>query len=144
MKLNHLFSCVLILATAVLSAQTVTGRWKSIDDETGKPKSIVEIYEYQGKLYGHIVELFRDPNEDQNPKCTECKDDRKDQPIVGMQIIRDMVLTGGYYKNGTICDPKSGKIYKCELWLKEGDSNQLELRGYLGWFYRTQTWQRVS
>ena len=61
-----------------------------------------------------------------------------------MNIIRDMTLTEGYYKNGIICDPKAGKVYKCETWPKTVDSNQLELRGYLGWFYRTQTWQRVS
>jgi len=61
-----------------------------------------------------------------------------------MNIIRDMTLTEGYYKNGIICDPKAGKVYKCETWPKTGDSNQLELRGYLGWFYRTQTVQRIS
>ena len=95
-------------------------------------------------MSGKIVQLFRDPKEDQNPICTECKDDRKDQYLIGMNIIRDMTLTDGYYKNGTICDPKSAKVYKCEMWLKAGDPNQMELRGYLGWFYRTQTWQRVS
>jgi uncharacterized protein (DUF2147 family) len=141
---SNLSFLICILAVSFIQAQTVLGKWKSIDDETGKPKSIVEIYEYQGKVYGKIVQLFRDPSEDQNPVCKECKDDRKDQLIVGMQIIRDMTLIDGYHKNGSICDPKSGKVYKCEMWLKAGDSNQLELRGYLGWFYRTQTWQRVQ
>jgi uncharacterized protein (DUF2147 family) len=145
MKLKAVLSLFVILITAACAqCQNVLGKWKTIDDETGKPKSVVEIYEYQGKVYGKIVQLFRDPKEDQNPICTECKDDRKDQYIIGMNIIRDMTLTDGYYKNGTICDPKTGKVYKCEMWLKAGDSNQLELRGYLGWFYRTQTWQRVS
>jgi len=61
-----------------------------------------------------------------------------------MNIILDMTLTEGYYKNGTICYPEASKVYKCEMWPKTGDSNQLEIRGYLGWNYRTQTAQRVS
>ena len=107
MKLKAALSLFAICITALWAqAQNVFGKWKTIDDETGKPKSIVEICEYQGKVYGKIVQLFRDPKEDQNPICTECKDGRKDQCIIGMNIIRDMTLTDGYYKNGTICDPK--------------------------------------
>ncbi|MFN0031142.1 MAG: DUF2147 domain-containing protein [Flavobacteriales bacterium] len=139
---------ILIAATAVLlsvfmNAQTVLGKWKTIDDETGKPKSIVEIYEENGVIYGKVTQLFREPTEDQDPVCDKCEDDRKGQKVMGMIIIRDMKLKDGYYQGGTICDPKNGKVYKCEMWLKSGDNNQLELRGYWGWFFRTQTWVRV-
>ncbi|MFZ4785250.1 MAG: DUF2147 domain-containing protein [Flavobacteriales bacterium] len=125
------------------TGQTVLGKWKTIDDETGKEKSIVEIYEQNGVLYGKIIQLFREPGEEQDPVCDKCEDDRKGQKIKGMVIIRDMKLKDGYYQGGTIIDPKNGRVYKCELWLQAGNPNKLELRGYWGWFYRTQTWVRI-
>jgi uncharacterized protein (DUF2147 family) len=125
------------------TCQTVLGKWKTIDDETGKEKSIVEIYEQNGVLYGKIIQLFREPGEEQDPVCDKCEDDRKGQKIKGMVIIRDMKLKDGYYQGGTIIDPKNGRVYKCELWLQAGNPNKLELRGYWGWFYRTQTWVRI-
>jgi uncharacterized protein (DUF2147 family) len=134
----------LLLATSVIQSQSVLGKWKTIDDETGKEKSIVEIYEENGKVFGKIIQLFRDPSEEQDPYCDKCSDDRKGQRITGMVIVRDMVLKDGYYQGGTICDPKNGKIYKCELWLSGNDPNKLELRGYWGFLYRTQNWVRVS
>ncbi len=124
--------------------QTVLGKWKSIDDETGEAKSIVEIYEYNGEVFGKVIQLFRKPEEEQDPVCDKCEDDRKNTKVMGMQIIRNMKLKDGYYQGGTICDPKNGKVYKCEFWLSANDSNKLELRGYVGWFFRTQTWVRVS
>jgi uncharacterized protein (DUF2147 family) len=134
----------ILLVSLFCTSQTVLGTWKTIDDETGKPKSLVEIYEQNGKVYGKVIKLFREPNEEQNPICDKCDDYRKNQPVMGMIIISDMQLKDGYYKNGTICDPKNGKVYKCEMWLKAGDSNKLELRGYWGFIFRTQTWVRVS
>ncbi len=133
-----------LLVSLFCTSQTVLGTWKTIDDETGKPKSLVEIYEQNGKVYGKVIKLFREPNEEQNPICDKCDDYRKNQPVMGMIIISDMQLKDGYYKSGTICDPKNGKVYKCEMWLKAGDSNKLELRGYWGFIFRTQTWVRVS
>jgi uncharacterized protein (DUF2147 family) len=143
--MKSIICCLLILVgLAEAQSQSVIGKWKTIDDETGKAKSIVEIYEQSGKVYGKIIQLFREPQEDQNPVCIECTDNRKDQPIIGMTIIRDMQLKDGYYQSGTICDPKNGKVYKCEFWLDGGDSNKLLLRGYWGFFYRTQTWIKTS
>lgn len=139
-------SFLLILFTAFAlntTGQTVLGKWKTIDDETGKEKSIVEIYEQNGVLYGKITQLFREPGEEQDPVCDKCEDDRKGQKIKGMVIIRDMKLKDGYYQGGTIIDPKNGRVYKCELWLQAGNPNKLELRGYWGWFFRTQTWIRM-
>jgi uncharacterized protein (DUF2147 family) len=143
--MKNLSLTLLSLALSVVCfSQTVIGTWKTIDDATGKPKSLVEIYEQNGKLYGKVIKLFREPNEEQNPICDKCDDYRKNQPVMGMVIISDMQLIDGYYQKGTICDPKNGKVYKCELWLKAGDNNKLELRGYWGFIYRTQTWIRVS
>jgi len=127
-----------------VSAQSVLGKWKTIDDETGKPKSVVEIFERNGKLYGTIEKLFREPHEDQDPTCRECTDDRRNKRVIGMEIIRDMVRDGKEYEDGTICDPKNGKVYDCEMWLDEKNPNILHVRGYVLFFFRTQTWHRVE
>lgn len=119
------------------------GKWKTIDDETHEPKSIVEIYMKDGKFYGRIDSLFRKPGEDPNPICDKCPDDdpRKNKPVKGMVIIKDMVKDGNKYVGGTILDPKKGKIYRCKLWIEDG---KLKVRGYIAFLYRTQTWYRVK
>lgn len=136
-------SIALSLITFIANAQVI-GKWKTIDDETGRAKSVVEIYEQNGKLYGKITDLFRESGEEQNPMCEKCTDDRKDKPVRGMVILRDMQRSGNNYKSGTICDPKKGSVYRCELWLDENDKNSLQVRGYWGIFYRTQTWKRMN
>jgi len=135
---------VLIFFTFFISgldgrAQTITGKWKTIDDETGKPKSVVEIVERNGKFYGKIVRLFRGPTEDQDPICDKCPtdDDRYKKKIIGMEILRNLGKDDDEYSGGTILDPNNGKIYRCKVWL---EGNNLKLRGYLGPFFRTQTW----
>ena len=116
-------------------AQTVTGRWTTIDDNTGKPRSIVEITVNNGTLTGRIVDLYDKTRLEK--RCDKCPGDRKDQRIVGMEIIRGMKVDGEAWEHGTILDPETGKIYDCKLWL-EGE--QLKVRGYVAFFYRTQTW----
>jgi len=120
-----------------VSAQTIFGKWKTIDDETGKPKSIVEIYEKNGKAYGKVIKLFREPHEDQDPICDKCTDDRKDKKVLGMEIIRDMEKDDDEWDDGTIMDPKKGTIYDCKMWVEDG---KLQVRGYIAFFFRTQTW----
>lgn len=137
-------SALLVLIISGLSAQSVLGTWKSIDDETKKPKSIVEIFEKDGKVYGKIIKLFREPDEDPDPICDECEDDRKDQKVSGMEIIRDMEWDDDEWEDGTICDPKDGKVYDCKLWVDEEDPNRLIVRGYIAFFYRTQYWVRMN
>ena len=131
----------IIIATLIISAsamaQSITGKWKTIDDETGKPKSIVEIYEKSGIIYGKIIKLFREPNEDQDPVCDKCEDERKGKKLIGMEIIRDMKKDDDEWEDGTILDPKKGTVYNCKLWLEGGD---LKVRGYILFLYRTQTW----
>ncbi|NNE55708.1 MAG: DUF2147 domain-containing protein [Flavobacteriales bacterium] len=137
---------VFVLAFAPLFAfsQSVFGKWKTIDDETGREKSIVEIYEKDGKVYGKVVELFRLPSEDQDPICDLCDDDRKGKKVLGMEIIRDLEQDDDEWEDGTIVDPKNGKVYDCALWLDEDDPNKLQVRGYIMFFFRTQTWLRAE
>ena len=134
---------LLLLTTSVAFSQTITGTWKTIDDESGKPRSVVEIFEKEGKFYGKIVKLFREEGEDPDPVCEECEDDRKGQKIIGMEIISDMKFNkkDNQYQKGEIMDPENGNIYDCKLWIEEGN---LKVRGYLLFFYRTQTWLPYS
>jgi uncharacterized protein (DUF2147 family) len=127
--------------------EAIVGLWKTVDDVEDRVKSIVEITERDGKFYGTVLELFMLPEEDQHPVCDECEDDRKGQPALGMEIVRDMVLTDAEemeWEDGTICDPKNGKIYTCELWFDGDNYDELKVRGYILFFFRTQTWYRVD
>ena len=137
------FTLALLCAASALSAQSLIGNWKTIDDENeGRVKSIVEITEQDGQFFGTVVELFRLPDEDQDPYCESCEDDRKDKRVLGMQIVRNMELDGDEWNEGTICDPKNGKIYGCKMWFEEGEPDVLKVRGYWGFIYRTQEWLR--
>ena len=130
------------ILSIALNAQDIFGKWKSIDDNTNKPKSIVEITERDGKAYGKIIKLFREPDEDQYPICDDCNDHRKDQKVLGMTIVTDMVKDGDEWEDGEILDPKDGKIYDCKIWL--ADDGTLKVRGYIAFFFRTQTWLPVT
>lgn len=131
-----------LLCTApAFATDSAVGHWKTIDDQTGKPKSIVEITQApNGTLSGHIVELLN-PSKP-NPTCDKCSDDRKDQPITGMEIIRGMKASGGgKYTGGTILKPDEGKVYKSKMALVEG-GKKLEVSGCVAFICKTQTWLR--
>jgi uncharacterized protein (DUF2147 family) len=130
----------MVLSLSV-SAQSIVGKWKTIDDETGKPKSVVEIYEKGGKYYGKIVELLLRKDD---PKCDQCTDDRKNKKILGMEIIREMKENKTEYSDGTILDPNNGRVYDCKIWIEKDKPDVLLLRGYIAFFYRTQNWERVK
>ncbi|MBM55558.1 MAG: hypothetical protein CMB32_03265 [Euryarchaeota archaeon] len=136
----------MIFSSSNLFAQSpIVGKWKTKDDETGRIKSIVEITEKNGMYYGTIVELFRLPDEDQDPYCDKCDDDRKDKRILGMEIVRDMQLNDDWvWADGTILDPKKGSVYDCEMWFEEGELNTLKVRGYIWFVFRTQEWYRAT
>lgn len=136
------FILTLSFLSLSINAQDIFGKWKSIDDDTNKPKSIVEISEKDGKAYGKIIKLFREPDEDQDPICDDCKDHRKDQKVLGMTIITEMVKDGDEWEDGEILDPKDGKIYDCKIWL--ADDGTLKVRGYIAFFFRTQTWLPIT
>ena len=133
----------LFVLTAQAEQASILGKWKTIDDKTGEPKSIVSIFERDGKYFGKIETLFRKAGEDPDPVCDKCPDNdpRKDQPTKGMEIIKDLVKNGDQYSKGTILDPKEGKIYTCKLWEEDG---KLMVRGYIAFFFRTQTWLRAE
>ncbi|MFM8851235.1 MAG: DUF2147 domain-containing protein [Cytophagales bacterium] len=134
--------CILLLPAGLFAQSSVVGKWKSIDDKSGEVRSIVEIFEKNSKLYGKIIKVFPRPNEDPDPVCEECapEDDRYKKKILGMEIIREMKKDDQEYVGGYILDPEVGKVYRCKLWLENGS---LKVRGYLGPFFRTQTWQIV-
>ncbi|MBQ5949808.1 DUF2147 domain-containing protein [Massilia sp. ST3] len=146
--MRHLMRVSLIAALLAMPAAwaqnaSPVGTWKTIDDETGKPKALVRITEEQGVLTGRIEKLFRPANEDQNPKCVKCEGALKDQPMIGLTILSGLKKDGNEYTGGEILDPAKGKTYKSKASLKDGGS-KLEVRGYIGapMFGRSQTWVR--
>lgn len=140
--MKKLFLIVFFLLIQTAFSQSVIGKWKTIDDETGVEKSIVEVYEFKGKIYGKIIEIFEAKNKTR--KCELCVGDDKDKPILGMVIIRGLSKDGNEYNGGKIIDPKNGKAYKCYIVLEEKD--KLKIRGYVGFSLlgRTQYWIRVK
>lgn len=111
-------------------AEGVFGFWKTIDDETNEPKSIVQIYEYQGKVCGRVVELLQNPG---------AKAELPGSPAIkGLDIIWDLSKDGDKYKGGKVLDPQKGKVYDAQIWLEGG---KLVLRGSLFGIGRKQVWQ---
>ena len=136
--MRSLLFAVSLTASGLSIAQGITGRWTSIDDNTGKPRSVVELTERDGVLHGRIVDLYDKSKLEK--VCDKCPDDRRSKRILGLEIIRGMVLDGNSWEDGTILDPETGKIYDCKLWVEDG---QLKVRGYVAFFFRTQTWIRM-
>lgn len=134
--MRHLLLLCLLFNLS-LNAQDITGRWVTIDDNTAKRKSVVEIVMTDGKASGRIVEILDPAKRDRT--CEACTDDRRGKKVLGMEIIRNMQRDGGEWKGGTIMDPENGKVYDCKMWLEDGE---LKVRGYVAFFYRTQTWVR--
>jgi len=136
--------CVLVLCLCAYFGygQDIFGKWKTIDDETGKAKSIVEIYEQNGKVFGKIVDIINPDRK--NALCAKCEGEDKNKPIIGFVLIRDLEKNGRYYEDGTIFDPSKGKQYKCRLSLDEDNVDVLKVRGYIAFFYATQYWERIK
>jgi uncharacterized protein (DUF2147 family) len=143
-KMKNTITILALLFSMAFYGQgnTVIGKWKTIDDETGKAKSIVEIYERSGLLYGKIIEIF--DVEKKKSLCTTCSGEDKNKPIQGMVVIKGLKKDGDEYNSGKILDPKNGKLYKCFIALESKD--KLNVRGYIGisLFGRTQIWNRVK
>ncbi|WP_136480687.1 DUF2147 domain-containing protein [Cognatitamlana onchidii] len=140
MKKNILICLVLVLPM-FSNGQDIFGKWKTIDDETGEEKSIVEIYRDNGKVYGKIVEILNKERKD--ALCTKCDGSYKNKPILGMVILKDMIKKGNGYEGGTIINPSKGKTYKCKIWLEDTNVNILNVRGYIAFLFATQNWERV-
>ncbi len=141
-KLTALALCA--FCASAMAQMTPVGLWKTIDDKDGSAKSEIRIVEVNGVVSGK-VERILDPEAKPGEKCVECSDERKDQPILGMEILRGLKKADGkdVWEGGNVLDPKNGKIYKATVTPIEG-GQKLQMRGYIGFFYRTQTWIRVN
>jgi uncharacterized protein (DUF2147 family) len=139
-QLSILFT---IFITMSVSAQSVFGMWKTIDDRTGLPKGVIEIYKKEGKMYGKVVKILEEGQEGR--VCDKCDGELKDRPVTGMEII-----TGGEphddgeWKGKRLFDPEQAMTFRFKIWLNPENSNELKVRGYLAFIYRTQTWIRVE
>ena len=131
-------------AGSLLAQATPVGLWKTIDDETKAEKSLVRITEAGGVLSGR-VEKFLDPKTKADAVCEKCTDERAGKPVLGMTIIRGAKADGDrqHWEGGEILDPNNGKVYKLRLKPVDG-GKALEVRGYIGPFFRNQQWIRVE
>lgn len=131
-----------MLLTNVAVAQSPVGTWQTIDDGSGKPRSIVQIEEKNGMLEGKVTQIFLQSCESPDPVCTKCSGERKNAKIVGMTILWSYKNDGEKWTGGYILDPANGTTYRSAMWLEGTDT--LKMRGYWGIFWRTQTWKRVK
>jgi uncharacterized protein (DUF2147 family) len=137
----------LLAVSAAMAQATPAGLWKSVDDSTGKERSLVRITGTGGVYAGRIEKLL-DPETPQGKLCDKCADDRKDKPVLGLEIIRGVKKsedTDAQWDGGTILDPANGKSYKLRLTLAE-EGRKLQVRGYIGtpMLGRSQVWTRVE
>ena len=136
---------LLTLGASLAHAQTSpVGLWHNIDDKTGKPRAEIRISEAGGVVSARIEKrLVVDP--DSTGRCNLCTDDRKDQPIEGLEIIRGAKLNAenGWWEGGTILDPANGKSYTLRMRVGD-DGRSMQVRGQVGPFFRTQNWVRVQ
>jgi uncharacterized protein (DUF2147 family) len=135
-----------LLLGALFTAQaseSPVGLWRTIDDKTGKEKSLIRIVETNGELHATIEKLFREPHEEPNPNCDKCPGERKNKPVIGMTIMTGLKKAGSEFDGGEILDPANGKIYRCKMWTAEG-GKKLNVRGFIGvsLLGRTQVWIR--
>jgi uncharacterized protein (DUF2147 family) len=138
------FTGLSLAAVAAFAQVTPVGLWRNLDDKTGDAKAEIRITETAGALSGKIERQLR-KSARADAKCDECKDDRKDKPLVGLEIIRGgaKVADKDVWEGGKILDPENGRDYTLRLTPVEGGS-KLEVRGSFGPFGRTQTWVRVQ
>lgn len=122
-------------------AQEVIGKWENTNEE-GKVNSIIKIYQKGGKYYGKVDRILK--KEDRNRLCTKCEGELKNEPVEGMELMKGLTREGDEYVGGTIVDPKTGKEYRCKIWLDEENPNLLKVRGYISFFYKTKTWRRAE
>jgi uncharacterized protein (DUF2147 family) len=133
---------ILFFGTSVSAENNnVTGIWQTIDDESHQVRSLVELSIVNNKLYGTIIKLYPQAGEPENPLCEICEGSNKNKPILGLQIIDGLSLKKDQWSDGTILDPNNGKSYDCKVWLEK---NKLKVRGYIGFFFRTQEWLKYE
>ena len=129
--MKYIFTLLLSFFICTELKADVLGFWTTIDDKTGKEKSVVQIYEEQGKIFGKVVDIFG--NKDATAKI------EGSPKIMGLQIIWDLEKKENKYVGGKILDPQSGKTYGCEIWEENGN---LIVRGKIAFLGRNQTWKK--
>lgn len=128
-----------LLISVSVNAQSVLGKWQAITDDSGKAKSHVEIYKSGDKYFGKIITITNPKKQD--VVCSACTGADKGKKILGLILINNLVQDGDEFSGGTILDPNNGKLYDCMIWVDE--IGNLQVRGYIGWFFKTQTWIRL-
>lgn len=140
---KFLLIITVLLFSNLVQSQSVFGKWKTIDDRTGNPKGIINIYEKDGLMYGEIDKVVEPGKE--NSLCIKCDGNLKDTPVVGMTIIKaGKKNEDDEWKGKFLFDPEQAMTFRFKIWLNPDDSNELKVRGYLAFLYRTQTWIRVD
>jgi uncharacterized protein (DUF2147 family) len=132
-----------LISTLAAATENPVGLWRTIDDKSGKEKSLVRVSEANGQLQITVEKLFREPGEEPNPLCDKCPGEKKNKPVIGMQIGSGLKKDGDVWSGGEILDPQNGKTYKCKVWL-EDKGKKLNVRGFIGVSVlgRTQVWVR--
>jgi uncharacterized protein (DUF2147 family) len=130
-------------AAAAIDLTSPAGWWQPIDDKTGKPLGLIRIYEQDGLFFGRVEPSS--PDDDRSRRCSRCTDERRDQPVIGLLLIRNMRPQGDEYSGGDILDPDTGRVYGCKFRLTNG-GRELIMRGFFGvsLFGRSQTWRRTE
>ncbi len=135
------FLCLMLSLPYIGVSQSIFGKWRTVDNQTGQEKSIVEIYEEDGEVFGKVIDIINP--EDKDALCEKCEGDEYNMPVLGLVLIKQLKKIGNFYKGGTIFDPERGKKYKCRLVIDKDDPNILQVRGYIAFLYASQYWQRV-
>jgi uncharacterized protein (DUF2147 family) len=140
---SNILIIIILLSVSISSAQSVFGKWKTIDDRTGKPKGLIEIYKKDGMMYGKIIDILEEGKEEFI--CEKCDGDMQGKSVMGMNIIKkgkkneDQEWKGKY-----LFDPEQAMTFRFKIWLNPENSDELKVRGYLAFIYRTQTWVRAE
>jgi uncharacterized protein (DUF2147 family) len=127
-------------------ADTPVGYWKTIDDHTGQPRSIVRIFEVNGELRGRLERILDLPKGAKPPTCDKCPGDKKGKPVLGLEFLWGFKRDGAGWSDGSVLDPEEGRIYNANLEVLDG-GKRLKLFGYVRIVFklgRSQTWTRVA
>lgn len=140
---HNIVFILMLLSVGFANSQSVFGKWKTIDDRTGEPKGLIEIYKKDGMMYGKILKVLEEGRED--VKCVKCDGEMKDMPVIGMHIIKKGEKDDdGEWKGKYLFDPEQAMTFRFKIWLNPDNSDELKVRGYLTFIYRTQTWVRAE
>ncbi len=142
LKLKYGLLMVISTLAFNLQAQSVLGKWQTINEDTGKPNALIEIFEEDGEVKGKVIQILK--KEDRDKICNNCSGHLKNQPIEGLELMSGFEGNGKEYSGGVITDPKSGKQYKAKMWVDEQNPDRLKVRGYIAFFFKTETWHRAE